>query len=1398
LNDDGRIGLYSFSSDGSGDFERKTIGPYVTHGGVLHDGKYFYGMYAPYMGVNIARSVLLDVANRYTTLKEDNNDSTQWMMATAMANDPVTDQVYGCFYSADGSQYEFGIVDVEEFTRTTIATLNIPWEAAGFSSDGTLYVVLHTGELATVNLATGANTVIGQTGLPIGDTTSGTMDKKTNTFFFATATSTEHALYTINLSTATPTKLFDMPNGEQIGGMFIYYASNDAMAPDEVTNVSANFLNGSLEGSISFTAPSTTFNGTALSGSLTYDIQCNNSSIASGNCQPGAPITAPVTMNETGFYTFEVTVSNDNGTSVPAKVSAYVGKDAPMAPANVVFTADGLNFTVTWDAVTAAQHGGYLNAENITYRVTRYPDATVVAQNLTTTSFSETIAQPSNIATFYYTVEAVADGVSSEPGRSNEIVIGYIQPPYSEDFQSETSVEPFTIIDANNDGDTWQQYLAGTTGEMRAKYNVNNAANDWLITAPIRLEAGKIYDLTYDVRAFNASYKERYEVYMGTEPTVAGMTTKLVEPTVLTSKTYSTIAVPLSVEETGLYYVGFHAISDANMYYVCLDNLAISAPRVLDTPGTVTDFSVTPDYYGGIKGTVQFTTPTLSINGNALTSLSKVVVSRNGSVVHTFGESLPGQVLSFVDQASSIGQYSYTIVAYNDLGAGQTFSASARLGVNLLSAATNAAIEETTVGTVKMTWDAPTTDVEGFPVSPSVAHYAIIDKTGLNELAEDISSTEYTYKVTDETGKQSFVYYYIMTQSDAGVNYDDYTYTPQIAVGPAYQYPFSESFAGGSVSKAWGITRGDNSSASWGVGPSSGQPVAYPQDEDGGLAGFMPTAVGEEARFYSGKIAIPADAAAPYLSFYYYSVKNAGDELEAIIAPANSGNFTVLQTVKLSDAGYNGWTRVLIPLDDYKGQTVQIGFNGRCVSYQYLILIDNITVSDILTNNLTVKEFNVPEKATPGQTMQISATVANTGLNDAENFTVKLFAGKDCINSMDIDLLESGDDDEVLFNVTPSVFSEAADTYHVEVVWESDMDTADNASEAVTPELVEAQLPRVTDLTLTVDESGNGITLNWGEPDTTTAEARTFTEDFESAKSFALTVAGWTMVDGDKQETYGIEDATFTNNGKAMAYIVFDNTIDGLDDTFGAHSGNKYLASFANVSGEANDDWAISPRLEGTEQTISFYARSYTNYYGDDAFELLYSTTDTDTANFVKLGGDEAVPTDWTKYEFTLPEGARYFAIRYTSADHFIFMVDDVVYRAADAPEFADVLSYNVYRNSELVGTAAANNRTFADGLDLNATYQVTALFDGGESRPSNSVSYYNSGLNSVSVALPKVSADRGYILIENVAGLAVNVSNVSGQVLYVETGSNSYRLPVAPGVYLVKVGNNVSKLVVR
>jgi len=162
------------------------------------------------------------------------------------------------------------------------------------------------------------------------------------------------------------------------------------------------------------------------------------------------------------------------------------------------------------------------------------------------------------------------ENVKLAPLGGSEVVFDV---PYIEEFKSQAVMNNFTIIDANEDNYTWQYSTLSQCVEY--PYCMNNAGDDWLITPKIRLQAGMKYTFTVKARSFTASMPERLEVKMGTEPTVAGMTTTIIQPTEVASGDYQEFITTFTVPADTIYNFGVHAISDADNMMLRVNYISI-------------------------------------------------------------------------------------------------------------------------------------------------------------------------------------------------------------------------------------------------------------------------------------------------------------------------------------------------------------------------------------------------------------------------------------------------------------------------------------------------------------------------------------------------------------------------------------------------------------------------------------------------------------------------------------------------------------------------------------------------------------------------------------------------------------------------------------------------------
>jgi len=178
--------------------------------------------------------------------------------------------------------------------------------------------------------------------------------------------------------------------------------------------------------------------------------------------------------------------------------------------------------------------------------------------------------------------------------------------------------------------------------------------------------------------------------------------------------------------------------------------------------------------------------------------------------------------------------------------------------------------------------------------------------------------------------------------------------------------------------------------------------------------------------------------------------------------------------------------------------------------------------------------------------------------------------------------------------------------------------------------------------------------------------------DFEAQADFAITFDPWTAVDGDGLPTYGITDVTFPHAGEPLSFLAFNPTTTTPpqtgDPALQPHNGARFGACMASIPEPPiyNDDWIISPQTTlGNNSSITLWAKSYTDQYGLEKYNVLVSTTDMNPASFTVISGGTPVeaPLEWSEVTYDLANYDNqtvYVAIQCVSQDAFIFMIDDV------------------------------------------------------------------------------------------------------------------------------------------
>ncbi|SHJ88341.1 T9SS-dependent choice-of-anchor J family protein [Epilithonimonas mollis] len=188
------------------------------------------------------------------------------------------------------------------------------------------------------------------------------------------------------------------------------------------------------------------------------------------------------------------------------------------------------------------------------------------------------------------------------------------------------------------------------------------------------------------------------------------------------------------------------------------------------------------------------------------------------------------------------------------------------------------------------------------------------------------------------------------------------------------------------------------------------------------------------------------------------------------------------------------------------------------------------------------------------------------------------------------------------------------------------------------------------------------------------AQTVIFEDSFETYTDFAYTtgtVGNWTLRDLDGKNSYKINGSDFPNQSIPKAFIVFNK--QGITPTvptstqFDANTGDKVMACFNAVSSPWNNDWLISPKIKlgSSDNVLSFWAKPINELYGEEKFNVLVSTTDTNTASFTKVNTAVIVTdpiVEYAEYTFNLDaykDKDVYIAIQCVSDDQFALLVDD-------------------------------------------------------------------------------------------------------------------------------------------
>ena len=246
-------------------------------------------------------------------------------------------------------------------------------------------------------------------------------------------------------------------------------------------------------------------------------------------------------------------------------------------PSNLSVIAASESATLTWAAAPTVPAAGYQ------YAVTE--TNTAPATGTATTGLTGTVVDLGPNTTYYAWVRSDCGGGDAGSWRMYQFTTpcDAATVPYVLDFEEVTvpALPDCTTIQNAGLGNNWitdnPEDSGFDTNALVYEYNADEPANAWFFTQGISLTAGTSYRLTYSYGVASATYPEKMKVAFGSAANASAMSTQLADhPEMINATAPITHTVDFSPATTGVYYIGFNAYSDADMFDIYVDDISVN------------------------------------------------------------------------------------------------------------------------------------------------------------------------------------------------------------------------------------------------------------------------------------------------------------------------------------------------------------------------------------------------------------------------------------------------------------------------------------------------------------------------------------------------------------------------------------------------------------------------------------------------------------------------------------------------------------------------------------------------------------------------------------------------------------------------------------------------------
>ncbi|MCM1428566.1 MAG: DUF6383 domain-containing protein [Clostridium sp.] len=1228
-------------------------------------------------------------------------------------------------------------------------------------------------------------------------------------------------------------------------------------APDAVSDFAATFENANLSGSITLKMPATNFEGIAYESGKKLDlvVKEGDNVLLSGKYNAGQSVTFPLTLTE-GLHKLSIAANDGNLKGAETIESIYTGYDAPLAPTDEYLGG----MTIMWETPNTRRggaNGGYIIANDITYDVydgeTKLNTAPIKGNEFE-------IPMPAALKRFNLTVRAVHHGHSSEPTGLISRVLGpgmalpanFTPTPVQADLFDMTTNNP-------SDPQNFKYYpnyggipMFRITGE-----NYADKPNAYLFMPKVHIaDVSKLYQLsfTYQNAWANAQHANTMDVILRKD--FDSSSDDKVIFGINCSKDYNapkTINVNFRVTEPGDYYIVFHEYytstatyplhRGARYYNFNVQEIEGSSTKA---PGNVTDLKITPGDKGERYANISLTLPTVDLDGNALNPNETVTATATSGNNTAKAEGKPGEKVNFTINTDSDALQNIEIVCSTaTFGNGLPQIDKVYIGLDAPTSPTNIrhTISEDNMK-MRIEWDAPTVGVNGGYVDPEGLTYNIYAKNSVNNILLGTTKELYWDYSTDATSQ---TYYYVgpSAKNELGESMGNMFAFDHL--GTPYQIPMIEEFSntGFTYTKWQNSEDGEFVNTQWGAaanvdGFGYGDPVCIL----GCLYGQATSNNGAYGQLIAPKFTTKGVPAAKltvrYWNFYGAPV------MEVWARTSKDQTYKKVMTETPTRPNSAAWANIEyeLPAEMLDCGWVQINIRPRFANATQMFLIDSYNVEQNVDTDFKVSQIKGQYHLSVGETPEYTIVAVNSGKDTGRTRVIAELMGDDEVlasKNITSGNLKANDEYELKaqFLMAPEYLQYKR--LYVRGRVESDGDqVTNNDSREFILDLDASTLPVVTDLQGDwASENFDAINFSWSAPATGMSNIESF-EAMPVGGNHAV-LGRWKNIDLDGLNPFYVAGNGGAGNpiewedyDKPGAWQVLNTEELGIlyTDRIAPYRGKQTIiarsAGFDPTVEEAKPvaDFLISPEVKGGTQ-VSFwfntvasdYAETITVFYSAGSDEIpteggmenlkevsegVYQIGDFKQIRHFTKSGVET----WEKCTFTLPADAKYFAFCYRSKGQFGALLDEIEFTPATEANY-EIKSYNLYSTDlqgvvRLVKSDIAGTSLNLPAKDENKIYAVTAIVSDGtghliETPMSNLVRINSSAVDGIISDNAFIAGGKGMIIANGLNGQTLNIYSLDGKLVKkAAVTSDSMYIPMDGGIFLVKVGQQTAKVLVK